>query len=124
FVGEREEVELDAEPAVVAPLSLRQPLLVRSEVLLARPRGAVDALERVPRLIAAPVGGGCARDCEALADEAGGRQVGAAAEVLPHDLAATVPVLVHGEIARRDLHGRLGVVARREAAADQLRLER
>ena len=45
LVGEREEVELDTELAVVALLGLLEPVQVLGERVLALPRGAVDALE-------------------------------------------------------------------------------
>ena len=58
LVGEREQVELGAELAVVALLRLLEPGEVRGEVLLGRPRRAVDALEHRVLLVAPPVGAG------------------------------------------------------------------
>src|SRR5699024_4656413 len=107
LVGEGEEVQLDAQATVVATLRLREALLVRAEVLLAGPRCAVDALQGVPRLVTAPVGGGRPGDGEALADVLRGGQVRTAAQILPDDLALPVAVLVHRQVARGDLDGRL-----------------
>ena len=45
LVGEREQVQLGAELAVVAALGLCEPLLVRDELLLRGPCRAVDALQ-------------------------------------------------------------------------------
>src|SRR5215210_5940006 len=50
-----EEVELDAEAAVVAPLLFLAPPQVTLEGLLARPNRAVDALKHLVLLAAAPV---------------------------------------------------------------------
>src|SRR5205823_7746020 len=77
---EREEVERLAEPAVVALLRLLDALEVRLEVLRARPRGAIDALELLVACVAAPVGAGQAGQPEGR-DAAGGGHVRAAAEI-------------------------------------------
>ena len=45
LVGEAREVELGAELAVVALLGLGEPVEVGLELVLGRPRGAVDALQ-------------------------------------------------------------------------------
>ena len=50
-----EELKLAAQPAVVAPLRLLQPLQVRVQFLLRVPRRAVDALEHRALLVATPV---------------------------------------------------------------------
>ena len=52
---EEEEPQLLPEPAVVAPSSLLQPLQVRLQRILGLPSGAVDALQHLVVLVAAPV---------------------------------------------------------------------
>ena len=77
---EVEEVELRAEPAVVALLRLLEQLQARVEVLLAEERGAVDPGQlRVVR-VAAPVGAGERGELERL-DRRRVLEVRAAAEV-------------------------------------------
>ena len=80
LLGEREQVELDAELAVVARLGLLEAVQVLVERLLRLPRGAVDALEHRALLVAAPVR---ARDLRELerAEPLGRRHVRAAAQV-------------------------------------------
>ena len=56
LLREREQVELGAQLAVVAALGLLEPLQVRLEVVLGRPRGAVDPGQLRVLLVAAPVG--------------------------------------------------------------------
>ena len=75
-----EEVELRAEPAVVALARLLEPLEVGVEVGLRVERGAVDAGEQRVVLVAAPVGAGEAGELERL-DRLRVLQVRAAAEV-------------------------------------------
>ena len=53
---EVEQVELEAELAVVAALGLLQPVEVLGQGLVGLPGGAVDALELVAVLVAPPVG--------------------------------------------------------------------
>ena len=60
-VGEMEQVELDAEPAVVALPRLLEPLEVRVEIGLRVEGGAVDPGQLRVVLVAAPVGAGEAR---------------------------------------------------------------
>src|SRR5215475_5730779 len=55
---EREEIELLADPAMVALLRLLDALHVGVEVLLAGPRGAINALEHLVPAVAPPVGAG------------------------------------------------------------------
>ena len=55
LVGEAEQVEVAAELAVVAALGLLDPVQVLLERLLGLPGGAVDALELLVLLVAAPV---------------------------------------------------------------------
>ena len=119
--GEREQVHLGAELAVVATLGFGDAVLVGLEVVLRRPGGSVDALQARIRLVAAPVGGRGSGDGEAVADELGVGQVGAAAQILPHDFALAVDVLVDGEFAAADLDGGLFVGAL-ALVADELEL--
>src|SRR5207244_3744503 len=63
---EVEQVELDAEPAVVAPFRLLQALEVRVEVGLVEEGGAVDPRELRVVLVAAPVGTGEAGQLDRL----------------------------------------------------------
>ena len=77
---EVEQVELRAEPAVVARAGLLEPLEVRVEILLAEERRPVDARQLRVLLVAAPVGAGERGELEGL-DRRGGLQVRAAAEV-------------------------------------------
>jgi hypothetical protein len=58
LVGEAEQVELDAELAVVALLGLLEAVEVLGERLLGVPRRAVDALQHRLGLVAPPVGAG------------------------------------------------------------------
>jgi hypothetical protein len=69
LVGEREEVELLAELAVVALGGLFEALLVGAQLVLGGPGGAVDALQLRVLLAAAPVGAGDAGEVPAVADE-------------------------------------------------------
>jgi hypothetical protein len=83
LVGEREQVELLAELAVVALGGLLEALLVGAQLVLGGPGGAVDALQLRVLLAAAPVGAGDAGEVPAVADEARAGHVRAAAEVAP-----------------------------------------
>ena len=124
LVGEAEEVELGAEPAVVAALGLGQLLQVGLVGVLALPGGAVDALQLGVLLAAPPVRGGTAGERERR-DGAGARQVRAAAEVGPDEIAgARVEVVVHGQLRAADLHVRALGVVRTTLEADQLQLVR
>ena len=108
---------------MVAPLGLGDALLVGLELLLGGPRRAVDALQHRVLLAAAPVGGGRAGQGEAVADQLGGGQVRAAAQVGPGDLAAAANVVVHREPAVADLDARaLGRLAGIRLQADELEL--
>ena len=96
------------------------------ERLLGLPRGAVDALELLVLLVAAPVRRGGAHQLERR-DPLGGRQVRAAAQVAPRDVAVATDVVVDGELAGADLDaGALGDVlgVARALEADQLDLVR
>ncbi len=109
---------------MVALRCLFEPELVRLELLLVRPRRAVDALQLRVLLGAAPVGRRHAHELRRVADPAGVRHVGTAAEVLPDDLAGLrVDVLVDGELAGADLDALAGVAVGRGALeADELLL--
>jgi hypothetical protein len=121
---EAEQVELDAEAAVVAALGLLEQAQVVVEGLLRLPRGAVDALQLAVLLVAPPVRGRAAHEPERR-DVRRGRQVRAAAEVLPGDLAVRPDVVVDRQLARAHLDvGALGGVAGRALEPDQLDLVR
>ena len=123
LVGERVEVELATELAVVAPLGLLDAVEVLLERLLGLPGGAVDALELLVLLVAAPVRRCAAHQLEG-GDPLGGRQVRAAAQVGPLGLAVATDVVVDGQLAGPDLDGgALGVRGTGAALeADQLDL--
>ncbi len=124
LVRDGEEVQLVAELAVVALLGLGEEVEVGLQLLLRRPRGAVDALEHRVLLAAAPVGGGVAHELERR-DVAGGGQVGTAAEVLPAQLAGLgVQVVVDGQLAAAHLDVRAVVGGRGALDADELELVR
>ncbi|MDF2806871.1 MAG: uncharacterized protein K0S43_1817 [Cellulosimicrobium sp.] len=129
LLREGEQVELVAEAAVVAALGLREAVEVRLELVLRRPRRAVDALELGVLLAAAPVGRGRAHELVAVADQARARQVRAAAQVLPDHRLALAPgaahVVVDRQLAAADLDARaLGVVGRAALEPDELELVR
>ena len=93
-----EEVELDAEPAVVAGARLLEPLEVRVEVGLGVEGGAVDPRELLVLLVAAPVRAREAGELERL-DRRGVLQVRAAAEVGELARAAVVRLRVEADLA-------------------------
>ncbi len=80
-VAHVEQVELAAEPAVVAAAGLLQPLEVSLEVALREEGGAVDAGQHGLVGVTTPVGAGGREQLEGL-DRRGGLQVRAAAQVL------------------------------------------
>ena len=90
---------------MVTTFGLGEAVLVGLEVLFRSPSGAVDALQARVGLVSAPVGGRGAGDGESVADQLGGGKVRSAAEILPHDLALAVEVLIDGEFAGTDLDG-------------------
>ena len=105
LVREGEEVEFDAELAVVPSLGLGVPFLVRLHGFRRFPGGAVDPLQLWVLLAAPPVGGGAAGEPERR-DVAGGRHVRAAAQVAPHQIPGVrVQVVVDGQLAGADLDG-------------------
>ena len=122
LLREGEQVHLLAQLAVVALGGLLHALHVGLQVVLAGPCGAVDALQHRVLLGAAPVGGGHALQLEGL-DEAGVRQVRAAAQVLPDGVALAVHVVVHAQLGLADLGGGLGV-ERGLLVSDQFELVR
>ena len=87
LVLEMEQIHLAPEPAMVAALGLLEHVQVGLELLLVRPRGAVDALEHLVVGVAAPVRTRDPHQPERLAQLPGGRQVRAAAEIDPLALA-------------------------------------
>src|SRR6478672_3818434 len=76
----RVEIELLADDAMVALAGFLEPADVALEVVLAEPGGAVDALQHLAALIAAPIRAGGMEQLEVL-DAAGARHVRAAAQV-------------------------------------------
>ncbi len=64
FLLKMKQVELLAEPAVVAPLGFLEHLQVRVLVFLSAPRRAVDALQLFVSLVAAPIRAGHLRQLE------------------------------------------------------------
>src|SRR5207302_3363415 len=74
--------ELLAEFAVIARVRLFDALQIRGQLVLVRPRGAVDALEHGVVLVAAPVRAGHGGQLE-RAEAAGGGDVRSAAEIEP-----------------------------------------
>ena len=83
------------EAAVVAALGLLQPVQMLGQRLVGLPGGAVDPLEHLPVLVAPPVGAGHPHELE-RPEAAGGRDVGAAAQVGPAPARiGTVPVDAH-----------------------------
>ncbi len=111
LVGEREQVEVVTQLAVVALGGLFETRLVLAQLFFRRPGSAVDALQLLVFLRPAPVGRGGAGQRVAVADHPGGGDVGSAAEVLPVDLAGLgVHVVVNREFGAADLDG-LAVVS-------------
>ena len=109
LVREGEQVQVGADPPVVAALGLGQPVQVRVQRLGRLPGGAVDPLQLRVRLVAAPVGGRAAGQLEGR-DVPGGRHVRAAAQVAPDPFAGVrVQVVVDGQLAGADLDALLGV---------------
>jgi hypothetical protein len=79
-----EEIHLAAEFAVIALLGFFEAQQMRGEILLVGPGRAVDALQHLVAMIAAPVGAGQLHQLERLARKlARGRQVRPAAEIAP-----------------------------------------
>ena len=124
LLGDGEQVEFGAEFAVVALLGLGEEVEVRLQLVPGRPGGAVDALEHRVLLAAAPVGGRVAHQLERR-DEAGGGQVGTAAEVLPAQLAGLgVQVVVDRQLTGADLDVRAVLGGGGALEPDQFQLVR
>ena len=104
-----EEVELRPELAVVALLGLLDHVQVGVELVLLRPRGAIDTLQHLVLRVAAPVGAGELGELEDL-ELAGRGHVRAAAKVDEIALAVQRDVL-----ARRDRGDDLGLVVLADA---------
>ena len=96
-----EQVELAAQAAVIALLGLLEHREVLLQLLLRGPGRAVDALEHLVAMVAAPVGAGHLHQLEVL-ELARARHVGAAAQVLELALAVQRHLLA-GRNARDDL---------------------
>ncbi len=99
LLGEREEVELDAELAMVAAFGLLEAVQVLGERGLRLPRGAVDALQHRALLVAAPVRAGHLLQLE-HAELAGRRHVRAATQVDELDLGLPVGTVDHVAVHR------------------------
>ena len=95
---EHEEVELLAQPPVVALARLLEPVEVGGEVLLLEPRRAVDPLQHLAALVAAPVRPGAVQQLEVL-EPSGRRDVRAAAEVLKRAVGVDGDHFVVAELA-------------------------
>ena len=90
-----EQVELAAELAMVALLGLLEHVQVLLQLVLRRPRRAVDALQHLVLRVAAPVRAGDLHQLEVL-ELARARHVRAAAEVFERALAVERDVLAGG----------------------------
>ena len=105
LVLKMEQVHLPPQPAVVAPLGLFQAAQVQSQFLVARPGGAVDALQHFIPGVAPPVGAGQFGEFEGAPQPPGGGHVGSAAEV------DELPLPVHGDfLALGNVADDLGLV--------------
>src|SRR6266566_5614555 len=105
-----EQVELAAQATVVAAFGLLELEEILVELLLARPRGAVDPLQlRIVR-VAAPIGAGDAHQLEGLAEPAGRRQMRPRAQIDETALAIDADLL-----RGRDLADVFGLVALADA---------
>src|SRR5207244_12380771 len=82
LVGERDQIELAPQLAVVSAFGLLQPVQVRVELLLRGPGGAVYPLELLAVLVSAPVRTRHRQELE-RADPTGGGHVRARAQVRP-----------------------------------------
>ena len=90
---------------MVAALGLLDPVQVLLERLLGLPGGAVDPLQLLVLLVAAPVRRRGPHQLEGR-DPLGGRQVRAAAQVVPDQRAVALEVVVDGQLAGADLDAR------------------
>ena len=94
-----EEVELAAELAVIALLGLLEHAQVALQLVLGRPGGAVDALQHLVAMVAAPVRAGDLHQLEVL-QLARARHVRPAAQVLEGAFAVERDVLAGRDAAR------------------------
>ncbi len=124
--GEREQVELGPDAAVVAPLGLLEAVEVLGQRLVGLPGRAVDALQLGAVLVAAPVGAGHPQELE-VPEPTRRRHVGAPAQV---DELAVAPTLRYaltaeasGAMSADGLGRELGVGRRAGDALDDLALE-
>src|SRR5204863_2650931 len=108
-----EQVELAPQAAVVAALGFLELEEILVEILLARPSGAVDALQlRIVR-VAPPIGAGDAHQLEGLAEPAGRRQMRPDAQIDEIALAVDADLL-----GRWDLADIFGLVALADAGEE------
>jgi hypothetical protein len=122
-----EQVQLAAQLAVVALFGLFQHVQVLRQLVLAGPGRAVDALQHLVAVVAAPVGAGHLHQLEVL-ELAGAGHVRAAAQVLERALAVQAHVLVAGDagddlglvVLAQALEVGHGLVARQHAAHHRL----
>ena len=122
---DREEIEFDAEFAMIAPLSFLDAGQVRRKFVAVVPRRAVNALEHRLVLVPAPVRSGDGGQFE-RADTAGGFGVPAAAEIgevadrVERDRFAFGYLPGHLDLVRVVLEGRNGFVATDPAAGHRI----
>src|SRR5688572_28581187 len=105
-----EQVELATELAVVALFGLLEAEQVLVELLLARPSGAVDALQLGVIRVVAPVGAGLVHQLEGLPEPARRRQMRPDAQIDETALAIQADLRVG-----RDLADVFGAVALADA---------
>jgi hypothetical protein len=96
FLLQVKEVELAADPAVIALLGFLQHVEMGFEVASVAPGGAVDALQLLPLRIAAPIGTRKLGQLEGVAHPTGRGHVRPAAEVKPVALKIDPQLLVLG----------------------------
>ncbi len=104
--GEAEQIQLDAELAMVAPLRLLDQFEMTVECFLRLPGGAVDALQAGVGLVAPPVGRRATGQLERR-DVPGGGNVRTAAQVAPPNAFSGpggIQVVVGGEFGAADFH--------------------
>ncbi len=128
LVGKAEEIEVDAELAVIPLLGFGEPVQVSPQFVLARPRRPVEPLQLGVRLVATPVRRRSPGQLESVADQLRGRDVRAATQIAPRAGAVPADVVVNGQLAFADLdRSARGFVVTGHAAAleaDQLQFVR
>ena len=107
LLADVEQVELAAEPAMVAALGLFELKEVLVELLLARKGGAVDALQLGIFRVAAPIRAGDVHQLEGLAEITGRGQMRADAEIDEIALPVEADLLVSRDFA--DIFGLVGL---------------